>query len=191
MVFLASTPRIFSSPVLPRAAAESIAARDVQTFLDNNPWTEPPADVVGLGMAYAAKYLKDLEDYGRTLSNRLKVVLVGLANAGKTSIAIRLERHAERLPTPDERTVGVEIRDIQLGPAQGSEESGVNADLDVKLWDFAGQKAYYDTHQVGAFVHDWREGMLFESHEGGLLVARCQRSKQCLSIFGPSFPLNP
>ncbi len=101
-------------------------------------------------MVYAASFLKDLEDFGRTSSNRLKVVLVGLGNAGKTSVAVRLEGLApsKPLPTAKERTLGVEIRDIQLGSGPANGGSSGNAKLDVKLWDFAGQRAYYDTHQV-------------------------------------------
>ncbi len=100
------------------------------------------------GMAQAAMFLRDLDDYGRTWSNRLKVVLVGLGEAGKTSIATRLEnRCGVSCPKPEERTVGVEIRDVKLGPGP-VEESGSNVELDVSLWDFAGQRAYYDTHQV-------------------------------------------
>ena len=136
---------VFSS-----AAAKGFADRRVNVITSDNPWTEPPADVLQIGMAYAARFLKDLEEYGRTSSSRLKVVLVGLANAGKTSVAVRLEGRAwsESLPTAQERTVGVEIRDIQLGPGPANNETGRNAHLEVKLWDFAGQKAYYDTHQV-------------------------------------------
>ncbi|CAN0083327.1 unnamed protein product [Ectocarpus sp. 12 AP-2014] len=101
------------------------------------------------GMAYAAVFLRDLDDYGRAWSNRLKVVLVGLGDAGKTSIAIRLEdRLGSSCPKPEERTVGVEIRNIKLGPGPTSEGSGPNVELDVSLWDFAGQRAYYDTHQM-------------------------------------------
>lgn len=114
-------------------------------------------------MEYAARFLKDLEDFGRTSSNRLKVVLVGLGNAGKTSVAVRLEGLAssKSLPTADERTVGVEIRDIQLGPGPADGGSRRDAKLDVKLWDFAGQRAYYDTHQVGDDV--WSE-LHFQRH---------------------------
>lgn len=136
--------------MLPRAAAEGLAARHVIVNLGGNPWKEPPPDVVENGMTSAAKYLKDLDDYGRTSSNRLKVVLVGLGNAGKTSVAIRLEGgDPDHLPILEARTVGVEIRDIKLGLGPANEGSGGNAELDVKLWDFAGQRAYYDTHQVG------------------------------------------
>jgi len=138
------------SPVFPRAAAEGFAARDVNVILYDNRWVEPPADVLRMGMAYAASFLKDLDGYGRIWSNRLKVVLVGLANAGKTSVAIRLQGRASSAPLPavEERTVGVEIRDVQLGRGPADDGSGENAELDVKLWDFAGQRAYYDTHQV-------------------------------------------
>ena len=135
--------------VFPRVVAENFAARNVDVNVHDNPWAEPPVDVLEMGMAYAATFLLDLEYFGSTVANRLKVVLVGLANAGKTSLAIRLEgRSSQPLPTAEERTVGVEIRDIQLGtgPAFGGTEG--NTKLDVKLWDFAGQRAYYDTHQV-------------------------------------------
>ncbi|CAN0389597.1 unnamed protein product [Ectocarpus sp. 12 AP-2014] len=100
------------------------------------------------GMADAA-VLRDLDGYGRAWSNRLKVVLVGLGEAGKTSIATRLEdRLGSSYPKPEERTVGVEIRDIKLGPGPTTKGSGPNVNLDVSLWDFAGQTAHYDTHQM-------------------------------------------
>lgn len=106
------------------------------------------------GMDHAASFLRDLDDYGRTWSNRLKVVLVGLGEAGKTTIAGRLEdRFGSRLPKPDERTIGVEIRDIKLGSSPATGGSVPNVELDVSLWDFAGQRAYYDTHQVGGLMH--------------------------------------
>lgn len=105
--------------------------------------------MVARGMKFAANYLKDLDDYGRTSSNRLKIVLVGLANAGKTSVAIRLQGgKPDRLPIPEDRTVGVEIRDMKLGVGPTIEGSGQSPELDLKVWDFAGQTAYYDTHQV-------------------------------------------
>ncbi|CAM9925777.1 unnamed protein product [Scytosiphon promiscuus] len=131
-----------------RAAAEGFAARNVTVETMRNPWKEPPANVMAKGMAQAALFLRDLDDYGRTWSNRLKVILVGLGEAGKTSIATGLEnRSGGGCPKPEERTVGVEIKDIKLGPGPVG-EIGSNVELDVSLWDFAGQRAYYDTHQM-------------------------------------------
>ncbi|CAM9397454.1 unnamed protein product, partial [Ascophyllum nodosum] len=77
------------------------------------------------------------------------VVLVGLGAAGKTSLAIRLEgRDGDSLPREEERTVGVEIRDLRLEPSPASHPQHSGQELAVKLWDFAGQRAYYDTHQI-------------------------------------------
>ena len=101
------------------------------------------------GLHAVIRYWQDTERYGRRFSNRLKVVLVGLGSAGKTSLAIRLEgRDGDSLPGEEERTVGVEIRDIHLNPNPVSHPQHSGQDLAVKLWDFAGQRAYYDTHQV-------------------------------------------
>ncbi|CAM9669367.1 unnamed protein product [Ectocarpus sp. 12 AP-2014] len=132
-----------------RAAAERFAAANMCVSTEGNPWKEPPADVMNMGIANAAVFLGDLDDYGRTWSNHLKVVLVGLCEAGKTSIAARLEdRFGTSCKTPDGRAVGMEIRDIKLGPGPANEGSGSNFELDVSLWDLAGQRAYYDTHQL-------------------------------------------
>ena len=133
--------------MLPLAIAE--AFRDITAQFAENPWKEPPSDVVRQGLDAVIRYWKDTETYGRELSNRLKVVLVGLGSAGKTSLAIRLEGHGGyRLPGEEERTVGVEIRDLSLEPSPVSHPQHSGQDLAVKLWDFAGQRAYYDTHQV-------------------------------------------
>lgn len=92
------------------------------------------------GMDHAVSFLRDLDDYGRTWSNRLTVVLVGLGEAGKTTIAGRLEdRFSSRLPELEERTIGVEIRDIKLESSPATGERLPNVTLDVSLWDFAGQ----------------------------------------------------
>ena len=126
-----------------------MAFSNIELWPWRNPWKEPPSDVVGQGLDAVIRYWKDTESYGRRFSNRMKVVLVGLGSAGKTSLAIRLEgRDGDSLPGEDERTVGVEIRDIHLKPSPVSHPQHSGQDLAVKLWDFAGQRAYYDTHQV-------------------------------------------
>ena len=140
-------PFFSSPPVLPLATA--VAFSNITPKLWENPWKEPPGDVVGQGLDAVIRYWQDAERYGRGFSNRLKVVLVGLGSAGKTSLAIRLEGgDCDSLPGEEERTVGVEIRDIHIKPSPVSHPQHSGEDLAVKLWDFAGQRAYYDTHQV-------------------------------------------
>ena len=133
--------------MLPVAIAE--AFRYIKPDLGSNPWKEPPIDVVSQGLDTVILYWKDARQYGRRFSNRLKVALVGLSGAGKTSLAIRLEgRDGDSLLGEVEQTAGVEIRDIHLKPSPVSHPQHSGQDLAVKLWDFAGQRAYYDTHQV-------------------------------------------
>ena len=137
-----------------------MAFNNIQTRLWGNPWKEPPSDVVDQGLRAVTRYWQDTETYGRNFSNRLKVVLVGLGSAGKTSLAVRLEgRDGDSLPGEEERTVGVEIRDIHLKPSPVSHPQHSGQDLAVKLWDFAGQRAYYDTHQVWS-NDDFRDKLL-------------------------------
>lgn len=137
------------------AVADDLLTRGnvAEFFSDRNPWKKPPPEVIARGREAVVKYLQDLDTFGSALSNRLKVVLVGLGNAGKTSIAVRLERGSSGdLPRSEERTIGVEIRDIELGPNPAPRTKGSGSNLAVKLWDFAGQRAYYDTHQVGPWT---------------------------------------
>jgi len=98
-----------------------------------------------------------------TVNDTLKVIFVGMAMVGKTSMIKRLieGKHAV-VPTHDERTVGVDIyawdpvKDkrfehidsrIQFQDKELAETCG---DVDVKLsvWDFAGQHVYHATHEL-------------------------------------------
>ena len=79
-----------------------------------------------------------MKRFGEGKSNRLKTVLVGLAEAGKTTVV----RHftGGTVPNRLDRTVGIEItpdwRPLIEGPLQ------------VNIWDFAGQADYYSSHQL-------------------------------------------
>ncbi len=78
-----------------------------------------------------------MKRYGEGKSNKLKMVLVGLAEAGKTTIV----RHFTGGPVPQrsDRTVGIEI-------TPDWRPSGDT--LQVSVWDFAGQADYYTSHQL-------------------------------------------
>ncbi|CAN0171033.1 unnamed protein product [Scytosiphon promiscuus] len=89
------------------------------------------------GIESALGWWKDVKLFGEGKSNRLKMVLVGLAEAGKTTVV----RHftGGSIPNLPDRTVGIEITDwrpLDEGP------------LRVSVWDFAGQADYYSSHQL-------------------------------------------
>lgn len=110
-----------------------------------------------------AKEADEIVDLGKTVNDTLKVIFVGMAMVGKTSMIKRLiEGRDAVIPTHVERTVGVDIyawdpkKDtrfehidsrIQLQDKELAETCG---DVDVKfsVWDFAGQHVYHATHEL-------------------------------------------
>lgn len=104
----------------------------------SNPWSRPPSTVLQSGFESALGWWEDVKRFGEGKSNKLKLVLVGLAEAGKTTIV----RHftGGSVPTRPDRTVGIEItpewRPLDESPLQ------------VSVWDFAGQEDYYSSHQL-------------------------------------------
>ena len=103
-----------------------------------NPFLRPPSTVVESGIESALGWWADVEIFGEGKSNKLKMVLVGLAEAGKTTLV----RHLTGGPVPDgpDRTVGIEIT-----PDWRPSDGGL---LQVSIWDFAGQADYYSSHQL-------------------------------------------
>jgi hypothetical protein len=98
-----------------------------------------------------------------SINDTLKVIFVGMALVGKTSMIKRLiEGEHTIIPTIDERTIGVDIYDWE--PKNDKRFEHINSqieirdetlreacgDVDVKLsvWDFAGQHVYHATHEL-------------------------------------------
>jgi len=100
-----------------------------------------------------------------SINDTLKVIFVGMAMAGKTSIIKRLlEGKNAVIPKREERTVGVDIYNWEP-KKDGNTDRGhidtsikieddvlerTSGDVDVKfsLWDFAGQHVYHATHEL-------------------------------------------
>ncbi|CAM9185767.1 unnamed protein product, partial [Laminaria digitata] len=100
-----------------------------------NPWARPPASAISRGLRTAECWWRDVNRFGEETSNKLKIVLVGLAEAGKTTIV----RHFTGRNPPEERTIGVEVTEWK---------PRADLPLSVSLWDFAGQADYYASHQI-------------------------------------------
>ena len=114
-----------------------------------------------VGLNNAAKTAGEI-----TVNDTLKVIFVGMAHSGKTSIIRRLIDGKEaKLPHKDERTIGVDIYEWDPKSSGGSAgdtlqtqipideelESRIRGNVDVKfsVWDFAGQHVYH----VSLFVN--------------------------------------
>eukprot|EP00546_Thalassionema_frauenfeldii_P001231 CAMPEP_0178932680 /NCGR_PEP_ID=MMETSP0786-20121207/22772_1 /TAXON_ID=186022 /ORGANISM="Thalassionema frauenfeldii, Strain CCMP 1798" /LENGTH=1673 /DNA_ID=CAMNT_0020610039 /DNA_START=172 /DNA_END=5190 /DNA_ORIENTATION=- len=94
------------------------------------------------------------------VNETLKVIFVGMAMTGKTSMIRRLiEGRTAFIPDRDDRTVGVDI--YQWNPRNNKDRPSVDCSIDIEdktitrnvdvkfsVWDFAGQQVYHATHEL-------------------------------------------
>jgi Leucine-rich repeat (LRR) protein/GTPase SAR1 family protein len=99
-----------------------------------------------------------------TVNDTLKVIFVGMAMVGKTSMIKRLiEGEGAVIPKRDDRTVGVDIYEwdpkidrryehidtrIELGDKEERQKQRGDVNVKFSVWDFAGQHVYHATHEL-------------------------------------------
>eukprot|EP00026_Physarum_polycephalum_P000022 Phypoly_transcript_00022.p1 GENE.Phypoly_transcript_00022~~Phypoly_transcript_00022.p1 ORF type:complete len:3281 (-),score=556.54 Phypoly_transcript_00022:159-8669(-) len=120
--------------------------------LDGNKIRTPPPEVVAGGLSSILDYLRDLIG-GWEPCYRMKIMIVGQENVGKTSL-LRSLKDRKKVDTnvPSISTDGIDIHSLTF---QGVFEEGgdhdkvvrVKKDITLNVWDFAGQEIYYTTHQ--------------------------------------------
>ena len=105
-------------------------------FVNENPFENPPVEIIKQGRKAVVNYFKSLEDEGEPL-NEVKVLLVGDGCAGKTSLVKRI--FGEEVDGNEPQTQGINIRKLVV--ANGEREIKAN------FWDFGGQEIMHATHQ--------------------------------------------
>jgi leucine-rich repeat kinase 2 len=101
----------------------------------------PPPEICKRGSSSIIGYLKRLSS-GSVLCKRTKLMLVGLGEAGKTSLlnSLMYSSEKDRSPERPQLTDGISIKDWTVRLPDESE-------LVYSMWDFAGQSIYYNSHQ--------------------------------------------
>jgi internalin A len=99
----------------------------------NNPFTEPPSEIVRQGNKAIARYYQN----ERQRLGEIKIILVGQGTAGKTSVIKRLLDNA--FNENEDQTHGIKIRIEDLTP-HGQSTKG-------RFWDFGGQEIMHATHK--------------------------------------------
>ena len=135
-------------PTLPTMPIQEVTTDARKVSTGNDSFDDPDEAVAGV-----VKDVEDVIDPGKTVNDTLKVIFVGMAMVGKTSMIKRLiEGRDAVIPTHVERTVGVDIYSwdprkdarfehidsrIELQDKELAETCG---DVDVKFscFDFAG-----------------------------------------------------
>ena len=117
------------------------ALKDIN--LIGNPIDNPPQEIVMQGKAAVLRHLKRLQEEGKAEIYEVKMLIVGEAATGKTTLWNLLENPDYPVPNPNEgSTEGIDVREGWDFPHPENEEM-----FYVNLWDFAGQEINYMTHQ--------------------------------------------
>ena len=111
----------------------------------------PPPEVAQQGLEAIKSYWRQEEESGIDYLAEAKLLIVGEAGAGKTSLAKKILDPSHRLDSGEESTEGIDVRAwhfpsaIRVHDDEG--ERLLERDFRVNLWDFGGQEIYHSTHQ--------------------------------------------
>ncbi len=106
-------------------------------IVENCPLICPPVEFAMESPQAVRDYFEELGEDGRKL-NEVKVVFLGEASAGKTSLVKQLM--GEQFDDKESQTHGIRIRKMDFAMSDGDTVA-------AHLWDFGGQEVMHATHQ--------------------------------------------
>ena len=121
---------------------ESLGNLSNLTKLDllDNPLVVPPLEVAHGGVGAIKQYFRQLRKEGKNYIYEAKLLIVGEAGAGKTSLAKKIQDREYKLQETELSTEGIDVIKWSF-PLDKEREFKVN------IWDFGGQEIYHATHQ--------------------------------------------
>ncbi|MGB5771310.1 MAG: COR domain-containing protein, partial [Crocosphaera sp.] len=109
-------------------------------LINHNPLETPPIEVAKQGIEAIRDYFRQLEEEGYDTIYEAKLIIVGEAESGKTSLMNKILDPDYLVPQPEKSTHGIQIKVFKF-PCPN------NQDFRVNMWDFGGQAIYHQTHQ--------------------------------------------
>lgn len=111
----------------------------------------PPAEVVNKGLDAIRHYWRQRADAGVDYLCEAKLIILGEAGAGKTSLARKIKNPNCKLRGREKSTEGIDVIRYQFPTAIRTREDGkekvLKRQFQVNIWDFGGQEIYHATHQ--------------------------------------------
>ncbi len=107
--------------------------------LENNPLVIPPPEIVKRGREAVVSYFEEIEKQGGSYLYEAKVLVVGDARVGKTTLCSKLQNKNAPLPQEEDSTRGIDILPLNFKLNDN--------ELKANVWDFGGQEIYHSTHQ--------------------------------------------
>ncbi|MCE7995706.1 MAG: GTP-binding protein [Roseivirga sp.] len=109
--------------------------------LYNNPLESPPLEILKQG----TESVLDWFEANKKKLDEIKVILIGDAKAGKTSLLKRLKENS--FDENEVQTDGINIQDINFGECETFKKQNGLHHLTGHFWDFGGQEIMNATHQ--------------------------------------------
>lgn len=111
----------------------------------------PPAEVASQGIEAIKNYWRQQQESGIDYLCEAKLIIIGEAGAGKTSLAKKIQNHDYHLRPAETSTEGIEIAHWRFPAAvrvrHENRQELLQRDFQVNIWDFGGQEIYHATHQ--------------------------------------------
>ena len=104
----------------------------------NNPLVTPPPEIAKKGIDAIREYFRQLSK-GQDYLYEAKLLILGEAGAGKTTLARKVENPSYQL-RDEAPTEGIEVLQWSFSLQNGRS-------FRVNIWDFGGQEIYHTTHQ--------------------------------------------
>eukprot|EP01102_Stenamoeba_stenopodia_P006506 TRINITY_DN1787_c0_g1_i2.p1 TRINITY_DN1787_c0_g1~~TRINITY_DN1787_c0_g1_i2.p1 ORF type:complete len:1288 (-),score=192.66 TRINITY_DN1787_c0_g1_i2:91-3954(-) len=125
----------------------------IKLNIANNPFTKIPTETLGRDITFLKNWLLSLKS-GSVACKRMKLMLVGQENVGKTSLsrcfkemsAKGIKKMSKKSPSTIS-TDGIDIEDWEPIDPTASPNEDKESKLRFNIWDFGGQEVYYNTHQ--------------------------------------------
>jgi Leucine-rich repeat (LRR) protein/signal recognition particle receptor subunit beta len=115
--------------------------------LYDNPIQNPPLEIIKQGTEAVLNYFKQIKEQGTFPLLEAKLLIVGEAGSGKSSLMKKLINNDYIIPKEGDKalesTVGINIHEGWTFPFVRDK----SIDFTTNLWDFGGQEVQYMTHQ--------------------------------------------
>ena len=133
--------------------AEILQLENLQVLgVQGQPIETPPLEVVNKGLKAIRNYWRQQQKAGTDYLCEAKLLIVGEAGAGKTSLAQKIQDPRYELRPAEVSTEGIEIIQSTFKTTLHVKENGheklLNRDFRINIWDFGGQEVYHATHQI-------------------------------------------
>lgn len=125
---------------------------DLNTLLQAAPATEnAPPEVVEQGDEAIKEYFRQRREVGIDYLAEAKLIILGEAGAGKTSLARKIKDPSYELQPREASTEGIDVIRWDFPCAvrvkKGKREELHQTEFKVNIWNFGGQEIYHATHQ--------------------------------------------